>query len=446
MRITDGEEHWYLLNREGENSESVYLAPTSNCAPQLQFHSIRISGKIQDIYKRLGYDSFMDETRQIRPVLLWTMSIGAGVSVANLYYIQPLLAIIAGSFHISTSASGSLATVTQAGYAIGMLLLVPLGDVLEKKKFILIMLALVGGSLVAMSAAQGLRTLMAASLLVGVTTVTPQLIVPFAAHLAPQDQRGRVVGTVMSGLFAGILLARTFSGLVASRFGWRMVYLLAAMLTVGLMVAFRILLPRSEPQQRALNYGELLRSLIALVQEEPMLRSSAFFGAMGFGAFSGFWTVLPFRLAEPPYRFGPGAVGLFALLGVSGIIVAPLAGRLADRGRSRLTIGCGLAAILAAYAVMAFTSAHVAILMAGLILLDLGTTATHISNQARVYSVRPEARNRMTTVYMFGYFCGGAAGSLVAIQGWTRGGWPGLCLAAGSFAIAGLTAYAFTHD
>ena len=378
--------------------------------------------------------------------LLWTMSIGAGVSVANLYYIQPLLATIAQGFHISTSAAGSLSTITQAGYAIGMLLLVPLGDAVEKRKLILIMLALVGCSLLAMAGAPGLRWLMAASLLIGITTVTPQLIVPFAAQLAAEHERGKVVGTVMSGLFVGILLARTFSGLVASRFGWRMVYLLAAILTLALMIAFRSLLPRSEAGNQHLSYVELLRSLVDLLREEPMLRSSSFFGAMGFGAFSGFWTVLPFRLAEPPYGFGPGAVGLFALLGVTGVVVAPLAGRLADRGKSRLTIGCGLSAILLAYAGMAFTSANMAVLIAGLILLDLGTTATHISNQARVYSVRPDARNRMTTVYMFLYFCGGAAGSLIAVLGWTRGGWAGFCLAAGSFAVAGLAVYALTRD
>jgi predicted MFS family arabinose efflux permease len=378
--------------------------------------------------------------------LLWTMSIGAGVSVANLYYIQPLLATIAQGFHVSTSAAGSLATITQAGYAMGMLLLVPLGDAVEKRKLILIMLALVGCSLLAMAGAPGLRWLMAASLLIGITTVTPQLIVPFAAQLAAEHERGKVVGTVMSGLFVGILLARTFSGLVASRFGWRMVYLLAAVLTLALMIAFRSLLPRGEAGNQQLKYVELLRSLVGLLREEPMLRSSAFFGAMGFGAFSGFWTVLPFRLAEPPYGFGPGIVGLFALLGVTGVVVAPLAGRLADRGKSRMTIGCGLSAILLAYTGMAFSSANIAVLIPGLILLDLGTTATHISNQARVYSVRPDARNRMTTVYMFLYFCGGPAGSLIGVLGWTRGGWAGFCVAAGSFAVAGLAVYGVTRD
>jgi predicted MFS family arabinose efflux permease len=297
-----------------------------------------------------------------------------------------------------------------------------------------------------MSAAQGLLSLLAASLSIGITTVTPQLIVPFAAQLAPDDQRGRVVGTVMSGLLAGILLARTFSGLIASWLGWRMVYILAAVLMMALMVTFQIVLPRSASAGPRMSYPDLLRSLLALLREEPMLRSSAFFGAMGFGAFSGFWTVLPFRLAEAPYRFGPGVVGLFALLGVSGVAVAPIAGRLADRGQSRRTIGWGLGVIFASYPLMAFTSAKIGLLIAGLILLDLGTTATHISNQARVYSVRPDARNRMTTIYMFLYFCGGACGSLASVQGWTYGGWTGFCVAAGSFAVVGLSVYAMTRD
>lgn len=327
-----------------------------------------------------------------------------------------------------------------------MLLLVPLGDVVEKRKLILIMSALVVCSLLAMAAAPGLYWLMTASLTIGITTVTPQLIVPFAAQLAPADERGRVVGTVMSGLFVGILLARTFSGFIAAQFGWRAVYALAAVSMLVMMTAFRLLLPKSEPLTQHLSYAELLRSLAVLMREEPMLRSSAFFGAMGFGAFSGFWTVLPFRLAEPPYRFGPGMVGLFALLGVSGIVVAPLAGRLADNGRSRLTIGCGLAVILISYVAMAFTSAKITMLVGGLVLLDLGTTATHISNQARVYSVRPDARNRMTTVYMFLYFCGGAMGSLIAVQGWTQGGWPGFCVGAGSFAMAGLVVWAINGE
>lgn len=377
----------------------------------------------------------------LSPALTWTMSIGAGVSVANLYFIQPLLALIGAEFHIPASGAGALATVTQIGYALGMLLLVPLGDSIEKRKLILIMLALVAAALLATGLAPGLPWLFAASLAVGVTTITPQLIVPFAAHLAPSEQRGRVVGTVMSGLFVGILLARSFSGLIAARFGWRVVYYLAAILSLVLLAAFRALLPRSEPMSGNLSYRELLVSLVDLLRREPILRTSSVFGALAFGAFSGFWTVLPFFLAGPPYHYGSGRVGMFALIGVTGIVVAPLAGRLADRGKSRLAIGCGLAVMLAAYALLAFEGQHLAMLVLGLIMLDLGTTANHISNQSRVYSLHPEARNRLNTVYMFLYFVGGALGSFAGVMGWTRGGWLGFCATASAFLVVALVVF-----
>src|SRR4051794_31779216 len=237
-------------------------------------------------------------------------------------------------------------------------------------------------ALLAIAAAPSFAWLAAASLAVGFTTVTPQLLVPFAAHLAAPEERGRVVGTVMSGLLVGVLGARTVSGVVGEHLGWRAVYALAAAVTVALALALRALLPRSEPQASGLSYAALLRSLGGLLRDEPVLRQSCLFGAASFGAFSAFWTTLAFFLSGPPYHYGSDEIGLMGLVGVAGALAASASGRLADRLRPRLLIGAGLALMLLAYGLLGTLGDHLAWLVVGVILLDLGAQAAHISNQA----------------------------------------------------------------
>jgi predicted MFS family arabinose efflux permease len=375
---------------------------------------------------------------------LAAMAAGSGLAVANNYYAQPLLADMGRYFGVDDRRMGLVVTLSQVGYAAGLLLFVPLGDRLERRSFILVMLGAVTVALLGVAVAPSFAWLAAASLAVGVTTIAPQLLVPFAAHLAAPRERGRVVGTVMGGLLIGILGARTVSGVVGEYLGWRAMYAVAAAVMVGLASALRALLPRSEPEASGLSYGALLRSIGALLREEPVLRQSCLFGAMSFGAFSAFWTTLAFHLAGPPFRYPSGVVGLFGLVGIVGALAAPLAGRVADRRSARTTIGAALGCVLLAYAVLYGAGGTLWGLVLGVILLDLGVQAAHISNQSRIYAVRPEARSRMNTAYMVAYFVGGASGSACAAWGWSLAGWGGVCLVGLAMTSLGLLAFAAT--
>jgi predicted MFS family arabinose efflux permease len=375
---------------------------------------------------------------------LWAMAVGCGLAVANLYYAQPLLADIAADLGVSDRRMGLVAMLSQAGYAVGILLFVPLGDRLERRSFVVAMLSAVAVALVGVAVAPSFAWLAAASLAVGITTITPQLLVPFAAHLAAPAERGRVVGTVMSGLLIGILAARTVSGVVGEYLGWRAMYAIAAALMVALALAMLGLLPRSQPEHSSMSYLGLLRSIAGLLRDEPVLRQSCLFGAAGFGAFSAFWTTLAFHLTGPPFHYESGVVGLFGLVGIVGALAASLAGRRADRQNPRTTIVAGLSCVLLAFVVFRGFGGSLVGLVAGVILLDLGAQAAHISNQSRIFAVRPEARSRMNTAYMVVSFVGGALGSYGGAWGWSVAGWGGVCLVGLAMTTAGLLAFAAT--
>ncbi len=375
---------------------------------------------------------------------LWVLTVGCGVAVANLYYAQPLLAAMAGDFGVSDGRMGLAATLAQVGYALGLLLFVPLGDILERRRLIVVMLVLVTAVLVATAVAPGFWWFAAASLALGMTTITPQLIVPLSATLAHPAERGRVVGTVMSGLLIGVLGARTVSGLIADYLGWRSVYGIAAALMVALAVTLRVMLPRSRAPGPHLGYGQLLASLGALLRDEPVLRQSCVFGATTFGAFSAFWNTLAFFLAQPPYEYGSGVVGLFGLLGIAGAVAASAAGRIADRYSPRRTIAAGMVTMALSFVLFGTAGQVLGALAGGVVLMDLGAQASHISNQARIFAVRPEARNRMNTAYMVTYFIGGSAGSGLAAQAWEVAAWPGVCGTALALLAVGMTMLAVT--
>jgi predicted MFS family arabinose efflux permease len=357
---------------------------------------------------------------------VWVLALASGVAVANLYYTQPLLAHLAITFRVPAATMGLAATLGQVGYGLGLLLLVPLGDILERRRLILSLLTAVTVALLAVAFSPSFAWFAAASLALGITTVSPQVLVPLAATLAPPAERGRVVGTVMSGLLIGVLASRTYSGFLAAQLGWRAVFLIAAVLSVVLMVVLRLLLPRSEPGQH-LPYPRLLASLVVLLREEPVLRESCLFGAASFGAMSAFWNTIAFFLSGPPYEYGSDTIGLFGLVGVAGAAAASVAGRLADRVSPRLTAGAGLVIMCVAYGFCWAGGVYLAGLLAAVVLLDLGAQAVHISNQARIYAIRPEARNRMNTVYMVCFFVGGSTGSALGAWAWGRWGWPGPC-------------------
>jgi predicted MFS family arabinose efflux permease len=357
------------------------------------------------------------------------------------------LAQIAADFHVSEGRAGLAATLSQVGYGIGILTIVPLGDFRERRGLALTTLGATTLLALAMAVAPSFGLLCVASLALGVATCTPQLLVPFAATLARPEERGRTVGFVMSGLLLGILLARTASGFIGAHLGWRAVYLIAAVLMVGLAVMVRALLPESRSGNEPVRYGRLLHSLGALIREEPVLRESAVYGACLFGSFSAFWTTLSFHLAGPPFDMGVknagSAAGLFGLVGAAGALVAPIAGRMADQGGPRRTIAMGILVTMGSFAVMLVPS--ITMLVLGVLLMDVGVQAAQISNQSRVYALRPEARNRLNTVYMTTYFVGGSLGSVLGAWAWERWGWPGVCAVGVGFALAALAMFFATR-
>lgn len=368
------------------------------------------------------------------------MAVAGGASVANLYYSQPLLAEIAREFHSSIREIGLIPMCTQIGYALGMLLFVPLGDMLERRKLILIMLVAVACALISAALARNLAWLICSSLLIGVTTIVPQLLVPLAAQLAPPPERGRVVGSVMSGLLIGILLARTVSGFVGAQWGWRTIYWIAALLMILFTLLLALLLPKSEPSFAG-SYKELMRSLIHLVREEPTLREAALLGAMLFGAFSLFWTTLVFLLEQPPFYYGSQAAGLFGLIGAAGAFGASIAGRIIDRRSPKAVLGAAISITIIAFIVFWLFGHNLFGLILGVILLDLGVQSCHVSNQTRIYGLSSDAHNRLNTVYMVMYFVGGALGSSLGAWSWSVAGWSGVCLTGLTFLVTALAIF-----
>jgi predicted MFS family arabinose efflux permease len=363
------------------------------------------------------------------------LAVACGAAVANNYYAQPLLHTIATAFGVSEATAGLLVTAGQAGYAVGLALLVPLGDLLERRRLIARMLVLTAVAQTLAAAAPTFAVLASALALAGVTSVVAQIIVPMAASLASDNERGQVVGKVMSGLIIGILLARTVSGLIASVAGWRPVYVMAAVAMLLLAAVLYRALPEVEPSER-ISYRALLRSVLDLVREEPVLRQRMGLGAASLGCFSILWTPIAFLLSGPPYHYGTALIGLFGLAGLAGAAAAPAAGRLADRGRGRYATLGAIVILLGSWSLIDLGAHSLAALIAGTIALDLGVQALHISNQSAIYALRPQARSRLNTAYMVAYFLGGAVLSAAASLVYSAAGWNGIC------ALGALTAAA----
>ncbi|MCM3725768.1 MFS transporter [Neobacillus cucumis] len=363
--------------------------------------------------------------------LVLLMSITCGLAVANLYYNQPLLADMGRTFHANSHQIGNISMFTQIGYAIGMFLFVPLGDMRERRLLITILLSAVTVSLVGVAAAQNLPWIYIASLAVGITTVVPQVIIPLAAQMAEPLERGKVIGSVMSGLLFGILLARTIAGFIGGSFGWRSMYWVAAILMLALAVILRSFLPKSHPET-TLTYRQVLTSLGELIITQPTLREASLVGALLFGSFSVFWTSLAFYLEGNPYNFGSQETGLFGLVGVVGAAAAPAVGRLADRFSTKSMVGMFILITLLSYLFFGLFGSSIWGLIVGVILLDLGVQGAQVSNQTRIYSLVPEARSRLNTVFMVTYFLGGSLGSSIGSYAWNMWKWQGVCLTGGT--------------
>ena len=354
------------------------------------------------------------------------MAVASGVAVANLYYIQPLLAEIGRSFAVSVPAMGFAAMVAQLGFATGVLFFVPIGDISDRRRLILVMLAGASVSLAAVAVARSYAWIAVSLFCVGGFSVSPQMFVPFAAHLAAPERRGRAVGVVMSGLVIGILASRTASGYLGSLAGWRTVYWMASGLTLALTAVMAVTLPRSLGAS-PLTYGRLIASLWPLTRREPVLREAALAGAMLFAAFSALWSMLAFRLETPPLRYGSDVAGLFGLVGIAGAWAAPMAGRLADRFNPRVNVQIALLTTLVSWVIFALFGHTLVGLAIGVVLLDAGVQAGHVTNLSRVHNLSPLERNRLTTVYMVAFFLGGAAGSALGAYAWQHWRWAGVC-------------------
>ena len=358
-------------------------------------------------------------------ILTLVFAVTCGGVVANLYYSQPLLASIAAEFQVSPTKAGLLVTVTQIGYAFGLAFLVPLGDTVNRRRLTIGLCALTAVALLAGAWSPSYHLLCFALVIVGVSSCAVQVLVPFAASLATDATRGRVVGTVMSGLLLGILLARTVSGLIAELAGWRAVYVFAFCMMAVLIALLGKMLP-DDPYRPHTPYLQLLRSTGRMALEDPVLRERSLYGALAFAAFSLFWTGLTFVLSAPPYSYGASRIGLFGLAGAVGALSASGAGRLVDRGRIRLVSGLFGMAITASYGLICLGGHSLAAMIAGVVLLDVGVQGLHITNQGVIYRVNAASRSRVTTVYLTSYFIGGALGSTLASASYAWGGWPAL--------------------
>lgn len=384
-------------------------------------------------------------TAGISRPMVFLFAAACGLSAANLYYAQPVLVQIARSFGTSSGSASLLVTCAQVGYAAGLALLVPLGDLLPRRRLIPAVLAITATALAVAAAAPSLAALAVVTVVFGLGSVAAQLIVPLAAALAPEDRRGQVVGTVMSGLLLGILLARTASGLIANATSWRVTYVIAAAAIVLLASLLWRVVP-AETERATLTYPALLRSTLQVMRDEPVLRRRSLLGALNFAAFSLFWTTITFHLAAAPFHYSAGTIGLFGLVGAAGALVANLAGRWADRDLQHLTTAVFVGCLVLSFAVFWLWPNDVAPLILGVVVFDIGIQGAQITNQAVIYGLNPDLRSRINAGYMVSYFVGGALGSALGGVVYSASGWSGVCaLGIGIGVAAAITAAWDTH-
>lgn len=372
-------------------------------------------------------NDFVENKPALNNLLIMVMAIACGLTVANLYYIQPLLGDIAKTFNVSEISVGYAAMLTQLGYAVGMIFILPLGDIKERRNLITVILGFSIVALTSMFFSHNIFMLIISSFAVGFTSIVPQLIIPLAAQLSNPNERGRIIGTVMSGLLIGILVSRTFSGILGGYLGWRIVYIIAAIMMIILMVALRKLIPICKPVSN-IKYIELLKSMIQLIKTESVLREASISGAMMFASFSAFWTSLIFLLESSHYNMGSQAAGLFGLVGISGALAAPLVGKIADKKGPRFITKISMILVIISYIFFLLFGFKIWGLILGVILLDLGVQSGNVSNQTRVHSLNEEMRNRINTVYMVSFFLGGALGSFLGSYSYAHFGWYGVCI------------------
>jgi len=378
-------------------------------------------------------------------VILVILAVTAAVAVAGQYYIQPLLSVVAYQFGVPEGVAALLVTATQVGFVVGLVFLVPLGDLVQHRRLLPALLTLAAVALAACGVAPGFWALAAASVAVGVSAAAAQVAVPLAGHLVPPGFTGRATGIVMSGLMLGILLARTASGVIAGAFGWRAVFFVAAGVELALALVLWFAVPRTRPST-TLRYPALLKSVVELVISSPVLRSRMLLGGISMCGFSVLWTSLAFLLAGngSAYHFDEATIGLFGLVGAAGALAAPIVGHIADGGRATLAATVAWLLVIAGWAGLAWGTTSLVGLIIGLLVFDFGAQAIQLSNQHAIYGTHPDARSRVTTAYMSAYFVGAVVGSVVSGFTYQLGGWPAVCALGAAVATAGLVTWAVT--
>jgi predicted MFS family arabinose efflux permease len=367
----------------------------------------------------------------ITPTLVATFAAGCGLAVGNIYYAQPLLDVLGREFHVGEARAGTIVTLTQLGYAAGLLLLAPLGDLVENRRAVISVFSCTVLAALALVSVRSFPAFLAASFVLGLTSVVAQMLVPFAAHLAPPERRGQIVGQVMSGLLTGILLARAFAGIISGAFGWRTVYISSAVLVAVMTVILRIRLPERRPAL-AHRYGPLIASLAHVFRTQPVLRRRGTYQACMMAAFSMFWTSITFLLSGPHWRFSQTQIGLFALAGALGALSTSFAGRMADRGHGRRLTFITLLGAIAALS-LTLLETRLWALVAGAILLDLSVNSNLAVGQQAIYSLSAEERSRINTLFISMFMGGAAVGSATAGLAYASGGWPMVVAAGASF-------------
>lgn len=370
------------------------------------------------------------------------MAFCTGLIVANIYYCQPLVILVAREFKLTESRAGMTTYLTQAGYALGLFLIVPLGDMFERRRQILMITAVAVAALLMAAFSHTFLLLQIACVLIGASSIVPQLILPMAANLTSDEKRGPTIGIIMGGLLIGILASRALSGSIGFLWGWRTMYFIAAGICLLLLLLMAKRFPQSRPTFNG-TYKALMLSMWDYIKKQPALREASIINFLAFAVLSAFWTTMVLFLANPPFSFQTLQIGLFGIAGAAGALAAPLVGKLSSGQNARKNIIFGLALQLISIAAFYFTGSHLYFFIAGIVLIDIGQQAIHVTNQTRIYALIPEARNRLNTIFMSLSFVGASIGSAFGLWLWDKGQWPIFCLGIAMVVILNIFIYNF---
>jgi len=363
----------------------------------------------------------MQENNALSKFQVLLMAIAAGASVANIYYNQPILKEIASTFDVTENKAGTISVLSQVGYGLGLFFITPLGDKINKKNLILTLLSLLFVTLLLMTVASNIHEVLVLSILIGILSVSVQVILPMAASLDSVN-RGKTVGTIFTGILIGILAARVFSGFVAEWLGWRYVYGFSAMLILSITLLLKAYLPNVRNEFKG-HYFQLLQSVLLQTKRFSLLREASLTGGLLFGVFCSFWTTLTFHLSGPPFYYHTNTIGLFGLVAIAGALMAPVFGKLADKGNANRSLLLAVSMIIFSLLLIKLMPHPVIILVLAVLILDIGVQAMQVTNVAMIYTLDQTSYSRINTIYMTSYFIGGALGTFVGLQCWKYGGW-----------------------